>query len=438
MILGLVAVQVLAKSPYATVMGNYRSEVEKKVYLFEVVNGDMIEYASTLLGENGSFAFTLVPGKSNFYYLGTRENYYRVYLQGGQELRVDVDTEKGAISLVGKNSKENVIVNEWQNMIREVETMAMKISGVRFIYTDFYPVLNKTVTEYERFLTRINTKNEAFNEEMKYLADSDIRYYSLVFLSSGRMKHPEKGDITDFHKKILAEQLITSRMLTLPYAWDFVEKVSSVTRNHLKNNEEHLEFILKRMDDPKMKSSFVLKHLTRMRTPDMYRRFMEEYGKYLVVAEDRNVAISKGSKYNSLQPGSDAIDFSYPDIEGKTHSLSDYKGNVIVVDIWATWCGPCVKEIPFFKKLEEEFKGQDVVFMGISVDQYKSKWEAFVKKENLTAVQLLGTPEIRDNYQIKGIPRFMLFDKNGKIVTTDAPRPSSPELKSMIEKALHN
>ena len=146
LILGLVAVQVLAKSPYATVMGNYRSEVEKKVYLFEVVNGDMIEYASTLLGENGSFAFTLVPGKSNFYYLGTRENYYRVYLQGGQELRVDVDTEKGAISLVGKNSKENVIVNEWQNMIREVETMAMKISGVRFIYTDFYPVLNKTVT----------------------------------------------------------------------------------------------------------------------------------------------------------------------------------------------------------------------------------------------------------------------------------------------------
>ena len=72
------------------------------------------------------------------------------------------------------------------------------------------------------------------------------------------------------------------------------------------------------------------------------------------------------------------------------HSLSDYKGKVVVVDVWATWCGPCVKEMPFFKKLKDEFEGKEVVFMGVSVDENKFKWEAYMKKQGLTGVQLWG------------------------------------------------
>lgn len=437
LILGLMSMSVVAQSSYATVEGKYRSAVENKVFLFHVVDGDLVEYASTSLGKDGTFAFTLVPGKSNFYYLGTRKDYYRVYLQPEQVLRVDIDTEKGTIVLEGKNSQENMLVNEWQHLIREVEVKATKMAGAYSTYEDFYPELNRIVPEYEKFLTRLKTRNKLFNEQMSYLASSDIRYFALVFLSSGRTKHPDKGNITDFHRKILAEDLINDRLLDLPYAWDFVEKVSSATRRHLNNTEEHIDFMLNRMEDPKMKSMLVLKMLAKRRSAETYHSFMETYGKYLIVPEHRNTAMLQGSKYQALLPGNDAIDFSYPDIDGKVHSLSDYKGKVVVVDVWATWCGPCLKEIPFFKKLKDEFEGREVVFMGISVDKDKFKWEAYVKTENLAGIQLRGTDGIRESYQIKGIPRFMVFDKAGKIITVEAPRPSDPALKQMIENALN-
>ena len=109
----------------------------------------------------------------------------------------------------------------------------------------------------------------------------------------------------------------------------------------------------------------------------------------------------------------------------------------LLVDVWADWCGPCRQQIPYLKKLEEEMHGTDVVFGGVSVDEPKDKqkWLDFIKTEGLKGVQLLagGWSKITKDYKITGIPRFMVFDKKGNIVSVDVPRPSSPELKKMLE-----
>lgn len=429
---------LVAQVRYATVQGRYISEVEKNVSLWEVVDGDLIEYASTKLGEGGSFAFTLIPGNTQFYYLGTKENNFRVYLQGGEMLNVEIDAEKNEIALIGKVSKENQLVHAWRELISDIEIMAVKPAGVRKVYTDFYPVLTQKVGEYEKFRSRINLKNKAFNENMLYLVDSDIRFYALEFLASGRLKHPEQGNITDFHKKILSEKLIVSRVLVLPYAWRYVHDIASITRIHIENseNENLIDYVLKRMDTPILKSMYVLQQLKRKRRAEQYNNFMKMYGKYLTLPEHKNIAANLGKDFKSILPGKDAIDFAYPDVDGKIHSLSDYIGKVVVVDIWATWCGPCMKELPFFRKLEREFVGKDVVFIGVSMDRHQSKWAEYVKKENLEGVQLFGDNTIRENYKVDGIPRFMIFNRQGKIITTDAPRPSTPLLKTMIEDVL--
>ena len=121
-------------------------------------------------------------------------------------------------------------------------------------------------------------------------------------------------------------------------------------------------------------------------------------------------------------------------------SLTDFKGKVVLVDVWATWCGPCKAEIPHLKKMEEDMRNQDVVFMSVSVDEQKDfqKWKDFVAKEELKGVQMFaaGWSDIAKNYNIKGIPRFMVFDKKGNIVTIDSPRPSSKELKLLLENEL--
>lgn len=142
----------------------------------------------------------------------------------------------------------------------------------------------------------------------------------------------------------------------------------------------------------------------------------------------------------SLNPGDPAYNFNYVDKDGKMVSMSDLKGKVVLIDVWATWCGPCTAQIPHLKKLEEEMKGKDVAIVSISVDEEKDKekWLKMIKDENLGGIQLFagGWGDIGKQYQIKGIPRFMVFDKQGKIVTVNSPRPSSPELKALLEKTL--
>lgn len=127
-----------------------------------------------------------------------------------------------------------------------------------------------------------------------------------------------------------------------------------------------------------------------------------------------------------LKDGDKCIDFSYTDINGKKVSLADLKGKYVLIDVWATWCGPCVGEIPFLKKLEEKMHGMKITFVSLSVDQDKAKWEEMVKKEKLGGVQLHtgGDKAFMDAFGIKGIPRFILLDKKGMILSAKMIRPS--------------
>lgn len=112
-----------------------------------------------------------------------------------------------------------------------------------------------------------------------------------------------------------------------------------------------------------------------------------------------------------------------------------------MVDVWATWCGPCRKELPHLKLLEKEMKGKDIVFIGVSLDEAKNhaKWKQFLKDEQLPGIQLFAgsNSKIAKDYKIKGIPRFMVFDRQGKVIEANAPRPSDPALKALLQQELN-
>lgn len=138
----------------------------------------------------------------------------------------------------------------------------------------------------------------------------------------------------------------------------------------------------------------------------------------------------------SYEKGSDALAFSYPDKDGNEVSFASLSGNVVLVDVWATWCGPCRAEFPYLKQLETDIKGKPIQIVSISVDdnEDKEKWLAMIKNESLGGIQLFAGSKdnFSDYYKINAIPRFLVFDKNGKIVTVDAPRPSDPQLKELL------
>jgi peroxiredoxin len=154
----------------------------------------------------------------------------------------------------------------------------------------------------------------------------------------------------------------------------------------------------------------------------------------------------------TMAPGQPAPVFNLPDINGKMVSLTDFAGKYVFIDYWATWCGPCKAEIPAYKKLIEDYKNKNIVFISISVDKDKAAWEKMVKEGipevdpetgkpavpakmiQMTWIQLHDAVKYNKIWLVKYIPTFVLIDTKGKIVNARAARPSNPELRGVIDQ----
>lgn len=157
---------------------------------------------------------------------------------------------------------------------------------------------------------------------------------------------------------------------------------------------------------------------------------------YLKNAYAENLTMGKGKpspKFNK-----------YIDFNGGTKSLSSFKGKYVYIDVWATWCGPCIQQIPYLKELEEAYKNKNIAFVSISTDESQrnggswekaeQKWRDFVKNKNMSGVQLWSGKDFsfQQAYKINAIPRFILIDPKGNIIDANAPRPSDPKLKKLF------
>ena len=129
-------------------------------------------------------------------------------------------------------------------------------------------------------------------------------------------------------------------------------------------------------------------------------------------------------KLKNIVPGIQALDCELETLDGKTLHLSDLYGEVLFIDIWATWCGPCCAEIPYLEKLVERFRGDDRVrIVSITVDRDRKAWEKKLAEDKPEWEQYRCV-DFCELYGIAGIPCFMMIDRDGKLITMQAPRPS--------------
>lgn len=186
--------------------------------------------------------------------------------------------------------------------------------------------------------------------------------------------------------------------ITNAYAYDVV------SRSGLDGNDELIAYFHKNVSDPKLVDKF-----------------------------DKVCKQWEGLKAGCISPS-----FTATDINGKMVSLSSLKGKYVYIDVWATWCGPCRGELPYMTKLEEQYAGKDIHFVGLSCDSNKSAWEKRIQKGDMKGIQLhLGTKsDFMQKYLINGIPRFILLDREGKIIKADAPRPSDPQTTKLFDELL--
>ena len=149
---------------------------------------------------------------------------------------------------------------------------------------------------------------------------------------------------------------------------------------------------------------------------------------------------AKGIREGDVLTGSALPQFTAVTVDGKTYSLTDFRGKYVMIDFWFTGCVPCKAEMPYFDALAEEMKDMEIVFLSVSLDtgkQLMTAWRKMMEERASSPVVSVNIPggfrsDFVKNIGLKSVPRLMLIGKDGKILDACAKRPSDPKLKALL------
>lgn len=275
----------------------------------------------------------------------------------------------------------------------------MEKSRIRYSYANtllMYPVAHRFMAQAPFY-----APDESYYDVIRSYAvedpvSSDVDEYREFMVESAHVLDSSSRDIKDLYMKLVAEmQYITDNYKD--------RKVVGALLHHI---------VIPYIDN------FGISGIQDME--NIYKAYVTDEN-YLQEFTDACSAWRKNAV------GDVSPDFEASDMTGEKYSLSDFRGKYVYIDIWATWCGPCQRELPHLKELERQFDGCAITFIGMSVDADRSDWEERLGKGDMPGVQLyLGhESDFLDAYEVSSIPRFILLDKDGKILDADMTRPSS-------------
>ncbi|RYD75311.1 MAG: AhpC/TSA family protein [Sphingobacteriales bacterium] len=133
--------------------------------------------------------------------------------------------------------------------------------------------------------------------------------------------------------------------------------------------------------------------------------------------------------------------FTLKDAKEKDVSLKDFRGKVVYMCFWASWCEPCKKEVPYALKLQEQFKEKDVVFLYVSTDESDDLWKKAIRShfagKGLHVISKKSADNIQEKYNMSGIPAYFIIDREGKIMDDNANRPSEEITAKVLDEVLN-
>ncbi len=155
---------------------------------------------------------------------------------------------------------------------------------------------------------------------------------------------------------------------------------------------------------------------------------VEKYGldtKYIETFKTRKAPV-KGKPFPTTAKLQDA--------NGNTMSFEQFRGTYVYVDLWASWCVPCCREVPYLQQLEKDLHGSPITFLSISLDSKEDSWKKKMTDLNMSGNQWISKDNtLAQTFDVRGIPRFLLFDKEGNVIEAEATRPSDPQTKILLQ-----
>ncbi|KGL62720.1 TlpA family protein disulfide reductase [Polaribacter sp. Hel1_85] len=434
------------KVDYAIVSGKITNANSDKIIIYSQFNRD--NKVEITLKEDGSFKDTLKMA-TDFYLFREDRNLTEFFAPKGSDFIIEYNASKKDSTIIISGSQK--IVN---NYIFDKEKMTESLRGdEKEMYlkneADFKEHLLKIKNAQEKLLTNTN----GLPEDFKNSGTKSINYEYLSALSRYQSYHGYY--LKDRSFKVSDNFLDELKDLDIENEKDFI--FSQGYRNLVghKTNSTAQKLAEK---DSIANDIAVLKTVSNIKSDIIRNKLLFDNAKYGITYtknledfykiysefssdEKNNKKIEADYKrLKSLAKGSFSPKFTdYENNAGGTKSLNDLKGKYVYIDVWATWCGPCIAEIPSLKKVEKEFHNKNIEFVSISIDQIKDhdKWKKMIVDKELGGMQLFADnnweSKFIQDYMIKGIPRFILIDPQGKIINANAPRPSDKKLVETLQ-----
>lgn len=189
----------------------------------------------------------------------------------------------------------------------------------------------------------------------------------------------------------------------------------------------------------KVGSAIIEKYISRFDYQNKYQEGLDELTAVTVKYNlDRKYLNTFAANRSTIKGSPFPKEVVLKDADGKTMDFSQFRGKYVYIDLWASWCVPCCREVPHLQKLEGELNNADVVFLSISLDQKVDAWKKKMASLGVHGHQWHDAEgKLGNALNVKGIPFFLIYDKEGNLYMYDAPRPSQGEGLRELLRGLH-
>lgn len=312
---------------------------------------------------------------------------------------------------------------------------------------DFYDAAQRDWKDKLKYLSNFATAenyglSEDFKEYRKQLLA--VKYLNKVndFQQLAASNHIQAVPSKDFVAEL--ENIIKKPSKLLLSNNDYLDfKLNEISKkNNLKQDQDSLLFLaLGKLPNSLEKDRLISKKLLynlELKKDSVSRNAL--FNKEIANIQNKDVKrfIEKELfTLNVSQKGMPFPDLDFIDATGKTVKLSSLRGQYLIIDLWATWCQPCLEIRPIFEARAKEYKYyKDLKFVSLSVDQDQKKWQNFlkIKPSSTTQWYLPNAQQMLNAFKIQGIPTFIVLDPQGKIYTMNAPRPNEDDFVELLEK----
>lgn len=413
-------------------------------------NGDSIVSIGTgdsvytfLLDENGFFSGNL-PLKESIY-ASFLPNSLDLYLSPGEDLEIYLNAQNISGSLNFSGSLGGI-----NNYLKEQE-MAI------FFDKDFYTLsesdfVRKIQELIEEKTTLLEAKN--FSADFTDLERQRIRYsvgeHMLIYPLYKRQNQDEfyvpGKTFSDFLATFSLDR--EELFVTRDYRKFLLNYVYFQGGNSYHSGENYsggiADYILTHFEKPNIRdfllSETLYRYILKNNGLDGAEHLLEVFRQECKDSKRIHYIEDLILRWEKLRPGQSAPELEVEGKNGEKICLEDFKGSYLYIGVWASWCLPCKKELPYIEWLEKEYKGKNIKFLCISIDppDRKADWKRALKKGQYGGIQAIVDKKgkLSRDYMIISIPRFLLIDPEGKIISSNAPRPSGPIVSFLNKQKL--